>query len=265
MTRPTVVLLHSSAGSSRQWSALAQRLEPLYDVRTVDFHDHGTQRRWHDQRPLRLADEAELVEPIVKAAGRVHLVGHSYGGVVALKVAERNPAAIASIAVYEPVLFRWLFDAEPDSEAAQEARAIAAVMHKYLERGDAYRAAECFLNYWGGFGTWEAMSAERRDAQAVRMRAVLAHFGALAGDAPTVANVQRLSVPILALSGSATAATTRHIAALLRAALPFAQHDTIVGAGHMGPLTHPVQVNARLERFLVEREHSQRSVLRAAA
>jgi pimeloyl-ACP methyl ester carboxylesterase len=250
--RPTVVLLHSSAGSSRQWNALGQQLARRYDVRTVDFHDHGTQRRWHDERPLRLADEVSLVEPLLRTAGRVHLIGHSYGGAVALKVAERNPAAIASVAVYEPVLFRWLFDAEPESDAAHEAHGIAAAMRKYLERGDAYRAAERFLNYWGGVGTWESMSMERRDAHAARMVAVLRHFGALAGDAPTVSNLQRLSAPLLVLSGSATRATTRRIAALLRAALPAARHETIMGAGHMGPVTHAAVVNARLERYLDE-------------
>jgi pimeloyl-ACP methyl ester carboxylesterase len=250
--RPTVVLLHSSAGSSRQWSALIERLAPRYDVRAVDLHDHGTQRRWDGQRALTLADEAALVDPIVRAAGCVHLVGHSYGGAVALEAARRQPRAVASVTVYEPVLFRWLFDADPESAAAQEAQALADLMRKYLERGDAYRAAERFLNYWGGVGTWESMSAARRDAQAVRMRAVLAHFGALAGDIPTAADMQRIEAPVLVLAGSATVASTRRIAQLLQQAKPSSRQVLIDGAGHMGPITHAADVNAVIERFLDE-------------
>jgi pimeloyl-ACP methyl ester carboxylesterase len=250
--RPTVVLLHSSAGSSRQWSALAERLARRYDVHAVDLHDHGTQQCWHGRRPLTLADEAALVDPIVRAAGRVHLVGHSYGGAVALEVARRNAHALASVTVYEPVLFRWLFDAEPESAAAQEAHALAGVMRKYLERGDAYRTAERFLNYWGGVGTWESMPAARRDAQAARMRAVLGHFDALAGDVPTPADVGKIEAPVLVLAGSASVASTRRIVQLLQQAKPSSRQVLIDGAGHMGPITHAAKVNVVIERFLDE-------------
>src|SRR4030095_11151286 len=83
-SKPTVVLLHSSAGSSRQWDPLVERLGAHYDVRTVDVYAHGAQPAWLWKRPLRLADDAALVEPIVREVGSVHLVGHSYGGAGAL-------------------------------------------------------------------------------------------------------------------------------------------------------------------------------------
>lgn len=248
--RATVVLLHSSAGSSRQWSALAEQLAPRYTVRTVDLHGHGARPVWGGPAPLALADEAALVAPILREAGRVHLVGHSYGAAVALKVATLHPHAVASVAAYEPVLFQWLFDDDPGSEAACEAKAIAATLHKYLDRGDAYRAAGTFLNYWSGAGTWESMSAARRDGAAVRMRSVLAHFGALTDATLTSFSLRRVHAPMLFLSGAATAATTARIAALLRVALPAAGHGTLPGMGHMGPLTHAPQVNREIVRFL---------------
>ena len=157
---------------------------------------------------------------------------------------------MASVTAYEPVLFRWLFDDDVASAEARTAIALAAAMRKYLERGDAYRAAELFINYWSGAGTWEALSTERRDAYAGRMRSVLGHFDALAGDPPAPFVLRRLQVPMMFLSGAATVATTQRIAALLRIALPAAQHVTIEGAGHMGAVTHSAQVNSRIERFV---------------
>ncbi len=130
--RETVVLLHSSGSSSRQWSALIERLSPRYDVRAVDLHGHGAQPAWPGRQPLALADEVTLVEPILREAGPVHLVGHSYGGAVALKVAELHPQSVRSLVAYEPVLFRWLCDADPDSDAAREVIEVAEAIREAL-------------------------------------------------------------------------------------------------------------------------------------
>ncbi|MBS1133034.1 MAG: alpha/beta hydrolase family protein [Burkholderiaceae bacterium] len=248
--RGTVVLLHSSAGSSRQWSALLERLGPRYDVRAVDFYGHGDRPAWYGAQPLTLADDAALVEPILRQAGPVHLVGHSYGGAVALKIAEMHPQSVRSLVVYEPVLFNWLFRHEADTPVAQQAIAMADSMRAQLEHGDAYAAAEQFIGYWAGPSAWLSMTGAKRDSTALRMRSVLAHFGALSGE--PLARLRRAGalVPMLCLGGSDTTAATRRIATLLRQAFPLAQHDTMVSLGHMGPITHPAAVNARIAAFL---------------
>ena len=248
--RGTVVLLHSSAGSSRQWSALLERLGPRYDVRAVDFYGHGDRPAWYGAQPLTLADDAALVEPILRQAGPVHLVGHSYGGAVALKIAEMHPQSVRSLVVYEPVLFNWLFRHEADTPVAQQAIAMADSMRVQLEHGDAYAAAEQFIGYWAGPSAWLSMTGAKRDSTALRMRSVLAHFGALSGE--PLARLRRAGalVPMLCLGGSDTTAATRRIATLLRQAFPLAQHDTMVSLGHMGPITHPAAVNARIAAFL---------------
>lgn len=246
--RDVVVLLHSSSGSSRQWQSLAERLAPLYDVRTPDFWGHGKRAPWPGPAPLTLADDAALVEPILHEGRRVHLVGHSYGGAVALKAAALHPRAFESVTVYEPVLFRWL-DGAPDS-AGLEAPAIAGAMRKYLERGDAMRAAAPFINYWCGRGTWEAAPIARREALAARMRSVLAHFDALFREPLDAADLRRVRAPLLVLSGEQTRASTAAVAALLRAALPAARHEVLPGMGHMGPITHSFDIDRRIARFI---------------
>lgn len=53
------------------------------------------------------------------------------------------------------------------------------------------------------------------------------------------------------MTGTATAAATRRLGALARNALPCALHEELAGAGHMGPITHEAEFNARIEQFLV--------------
>ena len=65
--------------------------------------------------------------------------------------------------------------------------------------------------------------------------------------------LSHLKRPMLCLSGTRTVAATQRIAALLRTALPRALHEALPGMGHMGPVTHAEQVNARIAAFLIAR------------
>jgi pimeloyl-ACP methyl ester carboxylesterase len=58
-------------------------------------------RLWPGDRPLSLADEAALLEPVLAATdARFHLIGHSDGGAVALKVALAHPPRLASLVLF---------------------------------------------------------------------------------------------------------------------------------------------------------------------
>lgn len=248
-TRPTVLLLHASASSSRQWSGLVARLADRFDACALDFHGHGARSGWPSRGPLTLAHEAALAVPVLQAAGAVHLVGHSYGGAVALKLAQMFPHAVRSLAVYEPVLFPWLAADEHDAALAREVREVADDIRKALHQRRFRRAAERFVDYWSGPGAWARMSPERQQSIAMRMPAVQAHFDALSREA-FAPGAALASVPVLSLSGAASPRSTRRIARILGTMLPHAACEELPGMGHMGPITHGAVVFERIERFL---------------
>jgi pimeloyl-ACP methyl ester carboxylesterase len=111
--RESVVLLHSSAASARQWDALAERLRPAFEVHAIDLHGHGRQAPWRCDRALSVHDEVAIVLPAMERAGGAHQIGHSYGGAVALHLEAARPSLVRSLAVYEPVLFHLLAHHEP--------------------------------------------------------------------------------------------------------------------------------------------------------
>lgn len=250
--RPRVVLLHSSASSSRQWSALTEALRPEFDTRSVDLHGHGAQPAWNRGRPLSLADEAALVEPLLRAADGVHLIGHSYGGAVAAKIASMFPQSVRSLSVYEPVLFGALFDDDPHAAAAREVAALSATLGQHLDASDDLAAAQTFVSYWAGRGAWGHMPADRRSAVAARMRAVHPQFDALIRD--DFAFDRLPDCPMLFLTGAETVASTRRIGEIARRRRPQARHRVLDGMGHMGPITHASSVNRVLAQFLRESE-----------
>jgi pimeloyl-ACP methyl ester carboxylesterase len=249
--RRTVVLLHSSASSSRQWSALAALLEARYSVHAIDMHGHGMQPAWRGGRPLTLADEIALVEPILREAGPVHIVGHSYGGAVALRIAESHPHSVRSLVLYEPVLFGWLLEDDVRSAEAREVLALSGAVGRQLMRGRDHAAAELFVNYWAGADEWQRLLPARQNAIAARMRAVHPHFNAACREPFSAARTGALRMPILYLTGEETVDSTSRIGALARRALPYAEHEILAGMGHMGPITHAAGFNRRLWSFLV--------------
>ena len=94
-----VVCIHASASSSGQWRPLMERLAGRFRSLAVDLYGYGQSPPWPDERPLSLTDEAALIEPVLEAVGDpVHVIGHSYGGAVALKAALVRPGPPARVA-----------------------------------------------------------------------------------------------------------------------------------------------------------------------
>jgi pimeloyl-ACP methyl ester carboxylesterase len=246
--RASVVLLHASASSARQWDGLARALAPDFDVHAIDLHGHGSRAAWFADAPLTLADDAALLDPLFARGRPLFLVGHSYGGAVACEAARRHPDAVAGVAVYEPVLFKLLFTDTGGTAERDAIVACAQALRHHLGRGDALAAARHFIGFWSGADAWTDMTPPRQAAAASRMHAVASHFDALFAAADPRRALARL--PLLALTGQASVPVTRRIGRLLEATLPRAVHAGLPGLGHMGPLTHPAIVDALIAEFL---------------
>jgi pimeloyl-ACP methyl ester carboxylesterase len=78
---------------------------------------------------------------------------------------------------------------------------------------------------------------------------VARHFEALFADPLPFDRLRALRVPTLVLLGDRSPAPARAVSECL-GALPFVTVESLPGVGHMGPITHPEEVNARIARHL---------------
>ena len=218
---PLVVLVHSGASGARQWRRLMDDLKDRYRVRAVNLFGYGATPPWPPDAMQSIADQANLVEGAIPAdVDKVCLVGHSFGGLIAMKLAARLGGRVTKLVLLEPNPFNLLEQAGR-REAFAEVVSLRDCMKACGARGEWETAAERFADYWGGAGSWQGMSSERRAGFAQALRPNFHEWDAIMGETTPVEDWARmLPRATLAVHDPGTVLPIREIAAILARGLP---------------------------------------------
>jgi len=225
---PVVVLIHGSLDRSAGMARLARQLHGRF--RVVRYDRRGYARSYPHDGPFSVDDQVGDLELVLNGR-RAVLVGHSYGGNVALAASVRMPGQITAVSVYETPL-SWM-PWWPGNSAGGASVAASP--------GD---AAETFMKRLIGANAWDALPDRTREDRRREGTALQGELSDLRARAPWEEN--RISVPVLCGYGSEGAKHHREGMTWLASHLPHARLVCLEGAGHGAPNSHATEFAAEL-------------------
>ena len=245
-----LLALHCSLSHGGEWAGLAGA-RPDLDVTAPDLTGHGRMPVWDGGTDLHgaSAEIARVLAERIGQGGPIDVIGHSFGGTVALRLALERPDLIRRLILVEPVIF-----------AAAKGSAIWPAYlaeHDTLEalhaKGDDAATAKRFLSVWGSGDPIEALLPNLRACMVQRMGLVMALDAGLMQDAFGLlvpGRLEGLHSPVLLVQGGDSPPVVAAIHNELARRLPDARQVTIPDAGHMLPVTHASALARHVGEFL---------------
>lgn len=242
--QPVIVLFHSSLSSSKQWWFLQSKMQLQYRIINVDLMGYGDAPKVTDEKTYCFDHEVERVLDVLSYydISAYHLVGHSFGGALALKLAVQKPSSVLSLSLFEPVAFH-LFD--KDSLEHQE----AVTFSTNVLKKEPYQAAEVFTNYWNKPGFFVGLPQKMQTLMAADMPKVNLDFQALMAEHYTLKEVSQIQAPVLLMKGEKSTHLAHEIIKLLSQALADVKLVSF-DAGHMAPVSHGESVQLSILQFI---------------
>jgi pimeloyl-ACP methyl ester carboxylesterase len=243
-----VVLIHGAVVSDAYLPMMNETSLKKYQL--IRYRRRGFDGSSHTPPPVRIEDQARDCLALIQHLGiaKAHVVGHSYGGVIATQLFFENAAVVHSLSMLEPG-FIWMIPQEPELQAG-----LASAMQLY-QTGDKAGALDNFMAQVGGADYRAKMDLalpgayERAVADAdTFFQNELPSLMEYAQNMPAE-RMRTIKKPMLAMVGRNTTPVFTQIHDKVLATIVQSEALDIPGAGHMLQMENPTAVAEGLAEF----------------
>jgi len=238
-----LILIHSSGLGPSQWERYLSDFEQWHPVAPtlLGYEDDGKAGEWST---FTIDDDVAVIKSAMDDDHNI-LMGHSYGGMVALQTALKYPGRIDGLILFEPVAYGVIRESIEDKNAVEET--IKEFLHKGFENPKLW--IETFLDYWNGDGAYKKMGAEQKLPFLRNAAKIFAEVQFLMADLTPAEAYAALDMPVLIIMGERTQMEMGYLCSRLAQVMPQAELISIEEAGHMVPVTHFGKIAHHLFQF----------------
>jgi pimeloyl-ACP methyl ester carboxylesterase len=235
----TIVFVPGSCSTGAAWRPVTAALPGRFRSVTTSLLGYGGTAERRTSRDPSISHEAGAVESVIRraATGRIHLVGHSFGALVALAVALRAKVPLASLTIAEAPAVELLREVGEH----QHYRAFQDMSAAYFAafHGGNEEAISMMIDFYGGPGTFASWPPRVRAYAAQTTPVNILDWASAYGFPLSPSALSAVEVPVQVVRGGASHPAMQRLNELLSIHLRGASLLTVPGAAHFMISTHP--------------------------
>lgn len=247
-----ILALHGTASTGRQWDPLGACSFGARRVYSPNLPGYGdcpnvTKEGLSARLQPLLKDFLQMQHPM-------HIVGHSFGGALALRLAEMHPEKCLSLTIYEPTSLHIFRSAKgkKDMQLFTEIQTLA----NSVSIATPMNAMNYFIDFWMGKGKWHKLSYAAQQKLCVYAKTTAQDFRDALFEVQYESELPIYSGSVKVLFGEKTMDIAKHICQKLACAMPKATATQLPELGHMGPIQNPDKVNSEIMLHIQNVENS---------
>jgi non-heme chloroperoxidase len=249
-----IVFIHGGLEDYRTWDAQVERFSKNYRVITYSRRFNFPNKNTKQLKEFSAKTEAEDLATLIKKLklGSVHLVGHSYGGLIALFLSKNHPELVQTLTLSEPALISWLPSLK-DGKILHDNfyNQLWKPVKQAFEIKDTIAVLKHTLKYFAGEDILDQLPEEVKTQFLVN----IPEWHAIAFSSDAFSDFKKdyfkeIKIPTLVLSGGQTLPILQLTNKELRNTLPNAELYYLPEATHDYWMTHPSEMGDAVLNFL---------------
>ncbi|XOV77886.1 MAG: alpha/beta fold hydrolase [Aestuariibacter sp.] len=231
---PPIIFIHGSYATTATWKKMVEQLAASHRCILIKLPGHCGTTDPDDFANPTIETELAIVEQVASLLPDepIHLVGHSFGGVIALAQALKGNLNISQLSLFEPVAVSVL-----NGE-------MNAVVQKFLAK---YRhdvstnvpfVCGQVIDFWGGKAAFESLPDAIKAGMEPLVANNIRHWDISAALDCKAVDLQNLAIPTRLVCGTRSNPVAHAICEQLNKQIPHSKKYIIEGASHFLVTSH---------------------------